>query len=77
MLRIKNVKFREPNKTIFGKICYFFGIEINKKYEIGYFHCVGKSGNQKNNKFDIVIIEKENGVVVTIPNKDKYYKITS
>jgi len=71
---MKNIEFREPNKTILGKLFSFFGIELNRKYEIGKFHQFGYSGKQKNDKHDILIIEKNNGCVVTIPNKENYYK---
>ena len=71
---MKNIKFREQNRTILGKLFSFFGIELNRKYEIGKFHQFGYSGKQKNDKHDIIIIEKNNGYVATIPNKEKYYK---
>ena len=71
---MKNIKFREQNRTILGKLFSFFGIELNRKYEIGKFHQLGNSSKQKNDKHDILIIEKNNGCVVTIPNKKKYYK---
>ena len=67
----QKIKFRIPTKTILEKLYSFFG---NKKWDIGYFHCKGFSGNQKNNKHDILIIEKEDGIVITIPNKTKYYQ---
>lgn len=70
----QKVRFREPSKTLIEKLFSFFGIEVNKKYLVGYFHETGYSGKQRNNKHDIVIIEKEDGVVVTVPKKEKYYK---
>jgi hypothetical protein len=70
----QKVRFREPSKTLIGKLFPFFGIEINRKYDVGYFHQTGYSGNQRNNQPDIVIIEKEDGRVVTVPKKEKYYK---
>lgn len=71
----QKVRFREPNKTLIGKLFSFFGIEVNRKYNVGYFYQTGYSGKQKNNQHDIVIIEKEDGVVVTVPKKEKYYKL--
>jgi hypothetical protein len=69
----QKVRFREPSKTLIGKIFSFFGIELNRNYQIGYFHQAGYSGKQKNNQRDMVIIEKQDGVIVTIPKKKKYY----
>ena len=71
----QKVRFREPSKTLIGKLFSFFGIEINRKYNVGYFHQTGYSGKQRNNQHDIVIIEKEDGCVVTVPKKEKYYKL--
>lgn len=71
----QKVRFREPNKTLIGKLFSFFGIEVNRKFHVGYFHQTGYSGKQKNNQHDMVIIEKEDGVVVTVPKKEKYYKL--
>jgi hypothetical protein len=69
----QKVRFREPSKTPIGKIFSFFGIELNRKYQVGYFHQTGYSGKQKNNQSDMVIIEKQDGVIVTVPKKEKYY----
>jgi hypothetical protein len=71
------VNFREPNKTLLGRIFSFFGVELNRKYQLGYFHLIGYSGNQKDGKPDIVIIEKTDGSVVTIPNNEKYYNFVA
>jgi hypothetical protein len=43
----QKVRFREPNKTIIGTFLSFFGVEINRKYNVGYFHQEGYSGKQK------------------------------
>jgi len=69
----KKIKFREVSTTRFGKFLHFFGIEINK-YQIGYFHQTGYSGKQKFGQSDIIIIEKEDGTVITIPKKEKFYR---
>jgi hypothetical protein len=71
----QKVRFREPSKTLIGKFFSFFGIEVNRKYNVGYFHQTGYSGKQRNDQHDIVIIEKEDGCVVTVPKKEKYYKL--
>ena len=68
------VRFREPSNTRTGRFFRLFGIEISNNYQLGYFHQTGYSGKQKNNKHDIVIIEKEDGLIVTVPNKSNYYK---
>jgi hypothetical protein len=71
----QKVKYRIPSQTMIGNILRLIGIEINTKYEIGYFHEPGFSGKQKKRKMDLVIIEKENGEVLCVPNKPKYFKL--
>lgn len=70
---MKKVNFKIPSKSRFGKIMRFLGIEINRKWESGYFHQLGYSGFQKNNELDIVIIEKLDGRLITVPNNRYYY----
>jgi len=70
---MNNIKYIEPNKSLMGRIFRFFGIELNTKFNDGYFHTFGYSGKQKNNKRDIIIIEKLDGNVISIPNNKKYY----
>lgn len=65
-----NVKFKVKPNTLLDKILSFIGFV---KYDKGYFHQLGYSGNQTDNKHDIAIIEKVDGRVVTVPITD--YKI--
>lgn len=69
----QKIKFMKPRDTLIGKIFSFF----IRNYQIGYFHQLGFSGNQKNNEKDILIIEQENGRLICIPNNTRYYKYIS
>jgi hypothetical protein len=71
----RTVMFREPSTTLIGRLLSFFGVEINRKYQVGYFHQVGFSGKHTNTEPDIAIIEIEDGKLVTVPNNEKYYKL--
>ena len=74
-INMKKIKYIEPNNSIFGKFFrFFFGIELNTKFKEGTFHQKGYSGKQKNDSHDIIIVEKNDGIIITIPNKEKYYK---
>jgi len=66
------VKFKISPTNLFEHILSKIGIS---KYENGYFHQVGYSGNQKDNKPDIAIIEKIDGTVITLPNNSREYKL--
>ena len=72
---LKKIIFITPNNTIIGRIFKWFGIELNHDVEEGYFHRFGYSGNQKNNEFDILIVERYDGKVVLVPNDKNYYEL--
>jgi hypothetical protein len=69
-----NVKYRKPiNNQLSILLKRLFGIELLTSYKLGWFHQVGYSGKQKNNNYDIAIIEEVDGCLITIPNDKKYY----
>ena len=71
-MRQFTVKYKIQPKTMLDRLLSFIGFV---KYEKGYFHQVGYSGNQTDNKPDIAIIEKKDGQVITVPNNCKHYKL--
>ncbi len=71
---LKKINFIEPNNSIVGRLFRLFGVELSQEIENGYFHRFGYSGKQKDNNFDILVVEKEDGRVVLVPNDNKYYE---
>ncbi len=71
-MRNKKIKYQVRPINWFYQLISYFGVY---KYETGYYHQHGYSGNQKDNNPDLIIVEKEDGSVITIPNNKKNYKL--
>ena len=69
--KMKKVKYINEPKSWLGKIKKFLKL---LKYEDGLFHQFGFSGHQKENQPDILIIEQQNGQIITIKKNSKNYK---